>query len=335
MLNALYVLLHVGSHAFVKVPAIWASIATALPLIALFFGFRSYWLKWGVQVRGTFGITSSIECEDDFVHSVILENLKDRAVTIFALYLRIGTNLYLEIEDFGDTPLILKGFETVTKTYGPLEFYSLNGNRWKVRELLMSQNVKKRLILSTSQGRYVVRKPIAHWSPVNLFFKNHFTAIIRPARPTFKGKSFGSNAVFAIVFKLKDGTENTVALYPHDYQVVKFRDFQLTQEALESKDALKRFLDQKRNEGVLKVSEVEVFDLNQLKGTDFQPTRTIDGREMNALTYYIIGPVVTRFRDFQLRRENKRTAKQRAVKSQKGAKSRASLPKSSSGQHIQ
>lgn len=79
----------------------WFSIsALFISTVALLFSAKTYRRKSGVFVRGNFSIASNRDCNDKYVASVILENLKDRAVTVFAIYLRIGYNYYIEIEDF-------------------------------------------------------------------------------------------------------------------------------------------------------------------------------------------------------------------------------------------
>ena len=115
---------HFGHQLLSNFTAIGLFLVSSLPWIGLYFASKAYWLKWGIRLRGTFSISSSMACDDDYVSSVVLENVKDRAVTIFAIYLQIGPNIYIVIEEFGDKPLILKGFETFQNNYEPIEFYS-------------------------------------------------------------------------------------------------------------------------------------------------------------------------------------------------------------------
>jgi hypothetical protein len=143
---------------------------TVLSCAAVFVAYRGYTRKSGLRLRGSFGTTSTIECADDFVNRVILENMKDRAVTIFAIYLRLGYNVYVVIEDFGNEPFILKPYETYNKRYDPIEFYTFNMRRLQIDDLLKNRAVRKRLVLSTSTGKYTVRKWIGRWDPVHTWF---------------------------------------------------------------------------------------------------------------------------------------------------------------------
>lgn len=158
-------------------------IALAVSLTALYFVVRNYWRKSGTHIRGQFCISSSAYAEDKYVSSVTLENFKDRSVIIFKVFLRVGANYYIELDDFEHEPRILKPYESYTNHYGPVDFYCLNMNRIKLNNLLGSKGVKKSLVLSTSHGKYVVRDWINRWDPIYDSFDNHMTASVLPMRP--------------------------------------------------------------------------------------------------------------------------------------------------------
>jgi hypothetical protein len=217
-------------------------VALIVSIIALVYTARAYWLKSGTDIRGLFTICSSIHCEDNYVQSITLENLKDRAVVVFKVYLKVGHNYFVEIDDFEEAPLILKPFEAFRKEYGPIDLYSVSSRRILINDLLDRKRVKRQLVLSTSDGRYNVKSHINHWDPIIDFFKNYMTAVIRPMRSTFKGKSYGGNAKYIVEFKIEPGKEEVVAIYPRDHEIKRFKDFRLTKESLDSKDSLEEFL---------------------------------------------------------------------------------------------
>ncbi|MGA9704061.1 hypothetical protein [Pseudomonas sp.] len=161
--------------------------------------------------------------------SVLLENEKDRATTIFAIYLRVGYSYYIEIENFEHEPLILKAFETFYREYDPIDFYSVNMRRIKMDALLHDNKVPKKLFLSTSQGKYRVPKPYKHWDPVIEFFGNHTIAVIHPARSTYKGKAYGSNVAYLVDLKFQDNSEQVVPIHPRDYEVRRFKNVRLSE----------------------------------------------------------------------------------------------------------
>ena len=151
-----------------------------------------------MRLRGGYGTTSSIACEESFVSRVVLENLKDRPVTIYGIYLRVGYNIYIVIEDFAAKPLTLKAFETYQNDYGPIDFYSVGTNRIAVGKFLSDRKLKKRLIVSTSDGKYTVRKLMRQWDPVYDFFRNHLTSIVHPIRQYIKAKHMARTHCFSL-----------------------------------------------------------------------------------------------------------------------------------------
>ncbi len=290
---------------------LFLSAVKALPWIAAFFGFRSIWLKWGVRVSGAYTTTSSITCEDPYISTVILENGKDRAVTIFGIYLKIGTNLYVVLEEFNESPLILKGFETVQREYDPIDYYAVNANRLKLRSLLGNDKIRKQLVLSTSFGKHVVRKRINRWNPVHLFFANHLTGIVRTMRSTYDGKAYGGNAIFLVQFKFSDKTEQVIPIYPTDYEIRKFTDFQLTADSLKSKELLESYLNQKVSEGLIKASSVTVHDLNasREKWMANRVVKTFEATPTGFFTYHVLGRFYTWWSNRKMRRANQESAK--------------------------
>lgn len=154
-------------------------IAIALSLTALFFTVRNYLRKEGIGIRGGFSINSSVECHDDFVGTVTLENIKDRSITIFSIYLRVGYNYYIKLSDYEESPLILKAYETLSTAYGPITGYTVSSTRVDINNLLKNKKIKKRIVLSTSTGKYVVPRFINRWNPILEMFKNDSVAVLR------------------------------------------------------------------------------------------------------------------------------------------------------------
>ncbi len=176
------------------ISAVTSTVALVVSIIALVYTAKTYFLKAGANIRGSYTICSNVACEDKYISSVTLENLKDRAIVVFRIWLKLGHNYYIEIDDFEDVPLILRPFEAFRKDYDPIDLYLASATRVLMNSLLDRRKIKKRLVLATSDGKYVVRTWIKHWDPVIDFFKNHMTAVIRPMRSRYKGKAYGGNA---------------------------------------------------------------------------------------------------------------------------------------------
>ena len=287
--------------------AVISIIALIISILALIYTAKTYLLKSGANIRGSYSIRSSISCEDKYVSTITLENLKDRAVIIFKVYLNVGHNYYIEIHDFEEEPLILKPFEVFRKEYDPIDFYSVSEKRIFMNDLLDSKKAKRRLVLSTSDGKYIVRSNIKHWDPVYDFFNNHMTAVIHSVRSKYKGKSYGANVLYVVDFKVGNGKEEVVPIYPRDYEIKKFRNFRLTKESLASKEALEEYLHNKVTEGVLNCADVEVHDLEKWRNEmyEMENKKVITATYDNWFKYHIAGRVFTKISDYQLRKKNR------------------------------
>lgn len=299
-------------------------VAAAAALYA-WLGFR---LKSGVEIRGGAGVMSSIEAEDQFVYVVTLENLKDRAVAIFKIFLEVDHGYYIELEDFEHEPLILGPFETIGRRYDPIDQYSVNMRRIRLNELLSVQPVRRRVVLSTSTGRYNVRRPIRRWDPIGDFFRNHLTAVITPSRSLYKGRAYGSGTKYIVRLMWEGRDDEIIPIYARDHEVKKFRGFQLTPASLESRDALETFLLERAVDGSLHCRDLEVLDLEAFRAQRYEEyTEEVVAVRRGWIVYHIGGWFVTKWADLQLRRENRRH--RRHHKKRLSEKQRADEPSAS------
>jgi len=293
------------------ISSITSIVALLVAIIALVYTAKTYLLKSGAQIRGLYSIHSSIFCEDKYVGSLTLENMKDRAIAIFKIYLLVGRNHYIELEDYETNPLILQPFEVYSKQFDPVDFYSINLRRIDLNNLFGGKSIKSRIVLSTGDGRYEVRKEIRRWDPVFDFFRNHMTAIIRPIRSTYKGKAYGGNAKFVVDITTENGKEETLAIYPKDYTIKRFRNFSLSKESLESKGALEIFLNEKVAEGALNCVDISVADMEMWRKEVYKTygKKVIEARPYGWFAYVILGRVQTISSDIRLRLKNKKMRK--------------------------
>jgi hypothetical protein len=285
-------------------------IALTVALIALFFTIRNYWRKAGILVRGSVSFGSSIQGNDIFIRKIVLENLKDRAITIFGIYVKIAHSYYIEVEDFDTRPLILKPFETYHKEYGPIEFYSVNMNRIRLDNLLKNDSVRKTVILATSDGRYKVPRRIPRWHPLTEFFKNYMTAVIKPVRAKFDDQDLGSNTRYVIEGFHKDGGREVVLVHPEDYRFVKFKKLCLTRESLSSKEALDKLLHEAKKAGDISWERIVVHDVDEWRKDVHQNyiTSPIIAVQYGIFRYYVLGRLGTILKNRQMRRANNAVA---------------------------
>jgi len=301
-------------------PLDWGTLTISLPaaaalcisLVALFVAIKNYRRKAGLCVRGSFSVAASRACNDQYVKTIILENLKDRAITIFAAYLQVGYNLYILIEDFDDKPLILKAFESYQKEYGPIEFYSSNSDRIDLNNLFDNKKIKKRLVLSTADGKYVIPSSIQRWNPISDFFKNHMTIMVYPLQSIYKEKYLGANIKYVVDIEKQSGKTEVVPIQANDFQIKVFRTFSLTQESLKNKEALSKYISEQILNGNLicrrfLVHDIETWRENANKHYSGQP---IIAESCNAFQYFILGRVFTLYSDWKLNRENQKRSKE-------------------------
>ena len=289
-------------------------LSVSISVLALVIAIQSYRRKVGVYVRGVFSIASGRACNDFYVSEFILENLKDRAVTIFAIYLKIAHNYYLELENLEAHPLVLRPFETYRKQLGPIEFYGINTKKIMLNDLMRNENVKKRLVLSTSAGRYRVASNMRRWTPVLDFFTNHMTGLVRPVFLTHRGTYLGCNIAYVVEAVSPDGEAQIIPIHPEDYQLKVFRGFSLTKESLSSKETLDQFLQNQWNEGKLACRTFAVYDLQEWRqrNREFYSGGTINAKYYTAFQYYILGRLWSKYEDWKLKRENQKRMRKAA-----------------------
>ena len=167
--------------------------AAVLSAMGLFFTIDRYLLKKGVSCRGSYSIRSSIECEDTYVSGVLIENLKDKPLIIYGIYLRVARNIFLELSEFDESPIILKSYEAEKISYDPMEYYEFNLAKVKLDKFLMGRSKRMDLYISSSHGRVRVKPLKRIWNPAMDQFANRSIIVPRVVRLSADGKSWGSN----------------------------------------------------------------------------------------------------------------------------------------------
>lgn len=274
---------------------------------ALLFAFAGYRRKTGLALRYDYAVSSSISSKDNWVCDVRLMNTKDRPATIYKIYVEDGPGIYVELDDFADDPLTLEAYGVFHKNYDPVDFYAINTTR--IHGLLKDPTAGKRLVLTTPEGRHFPKRGIrAHDDPfLDTLLKNYTTAVARPLRLPFKGRSYGSEAKFLVTFASDKGDDERVAIYPNDYEIEKFRTFTLTKDSLASKDSLERFLQLQVREGKLPDGEIQVLDLNRIRSEKFGDYSTsLVAPRRSWFTYNVIGKAQTIWERLNRRRSNRK-----------------------------
>jgi hypothetical protein len=281
-------------------------LAVCISTFALIIATLNYRRKAGVLVRGTFSIASSRASDDAYVSRIALENLKDRAITIFAIYLRLGHNNYIKLEDREGGPLILRAFETYAAEFGPIEFYGINTNKLDLNKLFADSALTKRLVLSTSEGKYVASSKIRRWSPLIEYFKNYFTAVALPVYATYGGKYVGGNIKYVIEIIGVASAPEIILIHPGDYEIKVFRNFALSRQSLESKESLEQLLQEQADKGTLNCKSLMVYDMEawRAREREFYSGPKIEAISCGLFRYHIVGRLLTKYQDWSVKREN-------------------------------
>ena len=286
-------------------PIIISLIALLISFASLVYAVSAYSRKKGVEIRVDYAIASSIAGKDRFVSELTLENRKDRSIAIFKIYLLLGHNYFVELENHETAPLTLGPYETYSNQYDSVDFYSVNMMPIDLGELW--ERNKEKIVLMTSNGKYMAKKHINRWDQDIDGFRNFSTAVIRPARTIFRGKSYGSNASYIVVFEHEDGKDEVVPLYPGDYRVEKLRGFQLTKESLESKENLDAFLRQKASEGLLSCKEFKTYDWEAVREESYKnySTTTFQATHISWIEYFVVSRISTFIENQKFRYRNR------------------------------
>lgn len=242
---------------------------------------------------------------------------------IFGIYLQLDHGYYLQVEDFEDEPLLLRPFEAFRKRYEPIDLYTTGMSPIKIDQLMEGKRRRgRRLILSTSHGRYIVTDYVREWHPISDFFRNHLTAVITPRRSRFEGKAYGSGTKFVVKFKMANGETDTVGIHEGDYRLKRFREFRLTAESLKSRDALHEYLLSEAIDGRIKCADIEVFDIEYWRGRHYEGVTdgpTIEAAPRSWFAYHVLGWLTTRWSDLQLSLKNRAARRQREREKRKKA----------------
>jgi hypothetical protein len=285
--------------------------ALLISIIALYYTIRVFIMKSGHNFRCNIGTCSTIECSDKYIKHITIENLKDRASVIFSIHVRYGLNNYLLIEDFSQSPLILKPFEVYHKEYEPILGYSLGTSITDLNKLIGNKKINKKIILSTTNGKYIVKYNIKRWDPLIPFFKNHYTSIIRPIRIKYKGRFYGDNVKYLVFLTHKNEQDEIIFIYKDKLKIKRFSKFQITKESLQSPHKLESFLKKQRRASKLSFEEIEIIDYSEK--VDFEKSRyNNETREVEPYSFFdykIRGKILSISSNYKMKIKNKRIQK--------------------------
>ena len=255
---------------------------------------------------GHYGTGSTADSEDQYITSVFLENQKDRALTIYGIYVELTRGMYLEVDNFEKKPVVLKAFESYSKGYDPVMLYGINGRRAELNDLFRHDRKKMPLLLSTSLGKVRVKWTKRYWVPELAFFENVYGGVVQTLRLTHKGKGYGGNIRYVVKFHKPDADDEIIAVHEKLPRWQYFKNFSLTEESIETQDKLQAFLDEKIAEGILPCQSVTVLDIKDKKDelkASFATSVAI--QERSWFRYHILGRLYASLQKISLRQKNR------------------------------
>ncbi len=306
----------VSLDAFFKALSTHFQLSILIALVALYVAFRNYRRKSGILIYGGASISKDYLSSYPYVSDLILENQKDRAVTIYAIYLKVGHNYYLEIENLEGNPLVLKPYESLRKSYTRAYVYTSSTSLVSLRRLLNDVNVKKRVALSTAMGRYIVPARVKHWSPILDYFHNVLTITVRPWQIEYKGISLGDNIRYCLDVMSASG--NSTVVVTGSELTSTLYGIRFPKAALESVTTLEDYLEQKRKEGVIPpgvtihISPIGEIVGGQMNGLSME--KEIELPYYSFISFKVVGRALTiwqsitiRLSNASMRRKNKKS----------------------------
>lgn len=238
-------------------------VALVVACISLVYTAKTFRLKSGKKIRFSYTTKQSTETDDVYVNSITIENIKDKPIVVFAIYLEISRGMYLTLEEFEEKPLIIPAFSAYQKEYGPPYLYSVNLKRVKIDHILNAKHSKTRLILSTPDGKYVVKTYFYKWKPIYDSFNNILCHIISPSRVVYKDKSYGRNVLYVIDFTHKDGDSEIIPVYSGKYNILK--NVTITEKDVENKGSLDKLIRENIENGNIICNSYFIIDFSEYK----------------------------------------------------------------------
>ena len=283
-------------------------VGAGIGFAGFFIAVLNFFRKRGMSIRGSVTTCRSAFCEDTYVSGVLLENQKDKSVTIYSIYLRLGYNLHIVLRGDEEPPVVLKPYETHQESFPPIDLYQSNLSKINLNHLLNDIKLKKRIVLSTSDGKYVIKKYVKKWNINYDIANNYHILLIQPRRLLFDGLSYGSLAKYLVILKHNDKSSRSIPVYTNATQP-RLLGVALPSDVLGSKSDLEKFLDTVSLRDDLGYESFEVIDLDEARKAHFVlPEFNLNGVDLSYWRFHILG----KFKAFLMHRKmNKQNRKNR------------------------
>ncbi len=238
----------------------------------------------------------------------MLENLKDRSLVVFGVYLRLDHGLYLCLEEFEKEPLIVAPFEVVRRMYDPIDGYSFSTRRFDLDEFFDHREKPKKIVLSTTDGMVDVRSDLYVNKPIYQWFKNHNILTLNIDRTNVRGKAYGGATKYVVFLLKEDELIEVIKLYGDDQKYLWFRELGGEAKDLKNADSVRVLFEKIVAEKNSKASHVEVVDYQKVIEKRYEPfdreRRKVGKRSW--LRVHVFGRMLTFLHSWKLKRKNRK-----------------------------
>lgn len=294
--------------------------ALVVSFVAAVFTIKTFWLKTGCKIRYWLSYRSSFESDDAYIRELAIENIKDKAIAVYDIYIRFGYNIYIDLLNHPNNiestklPIIIPPYEIKVFTFYPQILYTTQTNQrvTNIDDLFTKINDAK-IILSTNHGKIIAKKPSKGWSPWSNYWNNYYTAIVKPQRLCYDGityndVAYGTHIQYLVIITLRDNTKIKCPIYRiEDPKVNFFAKIDFSKDSLKDKASLYDFLEEQKRKNMIDYNSIEIIDMKSNVDTLFNQYKETDNiRSLNWLQYKILGPIVTIYIEWKRKRKNKR-----------------------------
>lgn len=285
-------------HTYIIINSWWADYISLtsliISIIALIYTVRAFWLKkWDkYRIPHSSFPSSSIESWNSYVSSLTIENLKDKPLIIFGIYLKFWNNIFLEIEEFEKKPHIIPAFEAHQFNYWSVIYYSAWTKKVNIEELFKNKKIKKKFIIETVNTR---------WFLMSKFFNNFATCIIHAYRLFLYEKSFWEDIDYIIDF------DNWKTLIPVYLWKDTWRNgIKIPDNYLKNENSIKKYLLKLKTKWDINFKNIKIVEWKSMIEKRFNYKELSKNEEKvnntaNFFEYFIIGKLYTVFQNIKTR----------------------------------
>lgn len=258
-----------------------SALSLIVAIIVLVITYQTWKLKKGQSARASISTASSSEIEGYYIYNIVIENLKERDLIIFGIYLRIGRNVYvdlLNIDSVYDKYIhVIPSLSTRIFELGAPIYYTTGIEEIKIDELF--HHKKQKIILQTNFGKIKAKPFKKGWDPIYESFKNYSIVNIKPIRYYTQNSvpcshnqsenfidytSVPKTALYVIKLKFNDGSIKEYNIFKKDNNPI-FENLEFNDDNLKSIDSLNDYLIESRNKELIIFKEIiKIDDVQEL-----------------------------------------------------------------------